>query len=86
MRIENEKTLIYLGSKIRAYELFYNEFCFKKNKEIELKQIKCLIKMKWQNNKLLNLGECNDGAKFTAVNQAINQAKEFINYFKYKTN
>ena len=29
-------------------------------------------------NQPLNLGECNDGGRFTSVNQAINQAKGIV--------
>lgn len=32
-----------------------------------------------QIDKFINLGQCNDGAKFSSVGQAVNQAKIFIN-------
>ena len=63
-----EKELTYKDSKIISYRL-------------EDKSIACYIyrpTSKWQP---LNLGECNNGSKFTAVNQAINQAKQYIDYF-----
>lgn len=63
-----EKELTYKDSKIISYRL-------------EDKSIVCYIyrsTSKWQP---LNLGECNNGSKFTAVNQAINQAKQYIDYF-----
>lgn len=65
---QEERELIYKNSKIIAYKL-------------ENKYICCHIyrdNSKWQP---LNLGECNNGSKFTAVNQAINQAKQYIDYF-----
>ena len=43
--------------------------------------IKCNISGKWLKYNPLNLGECNDGRKFTHINQAVNQAKQFIDSF-----
>lgn len=84
MRKEDEKEIEYFGSKIHAYKLVYNDFDFKKNKDVEVKQIQCYIYRGWKNNQLLNLVECNDGSKFTSVNQAINQAKQYIEFFNKK--
>jgi hypothetical protein len=76
---KNEKIEIYLNSKIVSYENHFESFNVKKNKLEDKKEIICLVYRlgsKWQP---LNLNECNDGSKFTSINQAINQAKEYIN-------
>jgi hypothetical protein len=73
-----EKTETYLGDKIVAWREKWEEMNEKGNFENKSK-INChiyRIGSKWQP---LNLGECNDGGKFTAVNQAVNQAKDFLN-------
>lgn len=77
-----EKIEEYLGSKIVAWVWEYEEYVLNEKtqvgKWVEKKEVVChlyRVGSKWQP---LNLGECNDGSKFTAVNQAINQAKEFI--------
>jgi hypothetical protein len=75
---KNEKTENYLNSTIVSWENHWNEFNDVKQRMESKKEIIChiyRIGSKWQP---LNLGECNDGGKFTAVNQAINQAKEFV--------
>ena len=80
----DEKTEVYLGNKIVAWVDRWEEFNEIKQKWENRKQVYCHLYRtgsKWQP---LNLGECNDGSKFTAVNQAVNQAKEFVNYFNYK--
>jgi hypothetical protein len=68
MTKEEEKELTYKNSKIIAYKL-------------EDKSISCFIYRDGSNWQPLNLGECNNGSKFTAVNQAINQAKQYIDFF-----
>jgi hypothetical protein len=73
----NEKIESYSNSKIVAWENHWEEFNEKGNL-VAKKEIICHVYMvgsKWQP---LNLGECNDGSKFTAVNQSINQAKTFV--------
>lgn len=74
-----EKTEIYLGDKIVSWRDKWEEFDDNKNRWNRKSKVYCHIyrqKSKW---KPLNLGECNNGDSFTAVNQAINQAKEYIN-------
>jgi hypothetical protein len=46
------------------------------------KHIVCHLYRNGCKNQPLNLGECNDGSPFTSVNQAINQAKQIIDYLK----
>jgi len=74
--INNEKTEIYLTSKIISHEVHFEELVngiWRSNKRIV-----CLIYRTNSKNQPLNLGECNNGDKFTAVNQAINQGKQYI--------
>ena len=76
---EEEKTEMYLGNKIVAWVDKWEEFNDKKDKWEKKSQVYCHLYRtgsKWQP---LNLGECNDGGKFIAVNQAVNQAKDFVN-------
>lgn len=73
-----EKTESYLGDKIISGLYRWEEFNDKKQKWENKKEIYChlyRVGSRWQP---LNLGQCNDGGKFTAVNQSINQAKVFI--------
>lgn len=75
---EQEKTEMYLGDKLIAWVEKWEELNSKKEKWEKKSQVYCHIhrvNSKW---KFLNLGECNDGGKFTSVNQAINQAKSLI--------
>ena len=72
----------YLGSRIIAWREKWEEYNKDKGKWDKKSQVCChlyRVGSKWQP---LNLGECNDGSKFTSVNQAINQAKDFVNYTK----
>lgn len=62
-----KKEIEYLNNKIISYKL-------------ENKEIVCLIYRKGSKWQPLNLGQCNDGKKLTDVNQAINQAKQYIEY------
>jgi hypothetical protein len=62
------KEIIYKDSKIVSYKL-------------EDKSISCYIYRKGSKWQPLNLGECNDGKKLTDINQAINQAKQYIDFF-----
>lgn len=74
-----EKEEMYLGNKIVAWKYKWEEYNEKKDKWEKKSHVYCFlyrIGSKWQP---LNLGECNDGSKFTAVNQAVNQAKDFVN-------
>ena len=68
------KTEDYLGYKIIA-----SMFEFKIDQK-SIKNYTCTI---YKDEKFfINLGECNNGAKFTAINQCINQAKSFLNSLK----
>ncbi len=82
----NEKTEDYKGDRITAWQNEWEEKD-ENGKVVKKKEIICLLyraKSKRQpyisygsQPYHLNLGECNDGSKFTAVSQAINQAKIF---------
>ena len=74
-----EKEEVYLGNKIVVSKHAWEEYNKGKDKWEDKSQICCLLYRTKSKHQPLNLGECNDGSKFTAVNQAINQAKEFIN-------
>lgn len=69
----------YLGSKIIAWRLFFEKWNDKKNIWEEKKEVYCHLYSPDIKYQPLNLGECNDGGKFTSVNQAINQAKGIVN-------
>jgi hypothetical protein len=85
LKVENLKEEIYLNNKIVSWINIYKEYDIKKEKWLEKKDIICHLFRKGSKNQPLKLGECNDGGKFTSVNQAINQAKSFINScIKYK--
>ena len=74
-----EKDESYLGSKIVAWCDKWEEYNENKDKWEKKSQVYCHLYRVGSKNQPLNLGECNDGSKFTAVNQAINQAKDFVN-------
>lgn len=77
-RKEDLKEEIYSNSKIVAWRDVYEEYDEKKNKWIEKKDVVCRLFRNGSENQPLNLGECNDGGRFTSVNQAINQAKGIV--------
>lgn len=78
-RKEDIKEEFYSNSKMIAWRNVYEEFDTIKEKWVEKKEVICHLFMNGCKYQPLNLGECNDGSKFTSVNQAINQAKQIIN-------
>ncbi len=78
LRKEDLKEEFYLESRIVAWRDVYDEYDSKKDKWIEKKNVVCHLFRNGSENQPLNLGECNDGSKFTSVNQAINQAKQIV--------
>lgn len=74
-----EKEEMYLGNKIIAWRNKWEEYNEKKDKWVNKSQVYCFLYMRGSKWQPLNLGECNDGSKFTSVNQAVNQAKDFVN-------
>lgn len=80
LRVEDLKEEFYSESKIVAWRDVYEEYDSKKDKWIEKKDVVCHLFRNGSENKPLNLGECNDGSRFTSVNQAINQAKQIVDY------
>jgi len=79
-RKEDLKEETYSNSKIVAWRIVHEEYDDIKDKWVERKDIVCRLFRNGSKNQPLNLGECNDGGRFTAVNQAINQAKEIVNW------
>ena len=86
-RKEDLKEEIYSNSKIVAWRNVYEEYDEKKDKWTEKKDVICHLYRNGSKNQPFNLGECNDGGRFTSVNQAINQAKGIVDYLgdKYIT-
>jgi hypothetical protein len=72
------KQVAYNGSSIKAWIKRYEQKDLTNDTWNSVKQIKCHIFRKGSSNQPLNLHECNNGDKFTSVNQAINQAKKYI--------
>ena len=72
------KEEIYLNNKIISWRCMWEEYNIKKD-IWENKKGKIVCEIFRKNKHFINLGQCNDGSKFTAINQAINQAKEYIN-------
>jgi hypothetical protein len=69
--------IIYLNNKIIAYKYQWGNYNSEKGRWGILSKINCHI---YFNSSLhpFNLGNCNDGSQFMSINQAINQAKYFI--------
>lgn len=83
-RVEGLKEVFYLNSKIVSWLNVYEQYDEKKNKWLEKKEVVCHLFRKGSMNQPLILGGCNDGGTLTSVNQAVNQAKEIIDFFKKK--
>lgn len=81
-REEDLREESYSNSRIVAWRNVYKEYDEKKKKWVEKKEVICHLYRNGSLNQPLNLGECNDGGRFTSVNQAINQAKEIVNFLK----
>lgn len=75
---EEEKELFYLGDRIVSWKEKWEQYDINREKWEVKQRIVCLLYRVNSKNQPLNLGECNDGSVFTAVNQAINQAKSYI--------
>jgi len=76
--VDQEQYLEYKHGKISAYRESWEEYNEKKQKwEPKKNYISHLSRPKL---KFLNLGEMSDGGKFTAVAQAVNEAKSLIDY------
>ena len=76
MILKEKKQENYLGFNIIASKFEYQDI--NKNKIIKIYECKIYK----ENNFFINLGECNDGTKFTNINQCINQGKSFLNTLK----
>ena len=73
-----EKEEVYLGDKIVGYLYKWEQYNENKDKWENKSQVCCHLYRKACKFQPLNLCECNDGSKFTAVSQAMNQAKSFV--------
>jgi len=76
--IDQEEYLEYKHGKISAYRECWEEYNDKKEKWEPKKNYVCHLSRPKLN--FLNLGEMSDGGRFTAVTQAINEAKSLIDY------
>lgn len=76
-KTDQEEHLEYKHGKIKSWRQSWEEFDEKKDKWVTKKQIFCLL---IRGGKFLNLGECCDGSPFSAVSQAINEAKWLVDY------
>ena len=74
--IEQNTEETYKHGFISAWKEVWEEYDEEKDKWNKRSQIICHLKRE----KFLSLGECNDGSKFTSVNQAVNVAKGLCNY------
>ena len=70
----------YLNSTIIAFSHTNNIYDEKKKKFRTVKTINCHLYREGSKYQPLVLRECNDGQKLTSISQAINQAKEIINF------
>lgn len=71
--------LEYKGAKIHAYKLEWQELN-DKDKLVTKREFNCRLNRTGSANKPLNLGEMSDGSRFTAVAQAVNEAKWLVDY------
>jgi hypothetical protein len=79
-----ERKDIHLGVGITVRRIDFETFDESKNRWDKRFIVSCVVDRTKQRDKPINLGECNDGSKFTSINQAVNQAKEFLDIcFKY---
>lgn len=78
LRIEQERTIKYGNFKVKGFVEVYDRYDTVKQQETEVKKIICEI---FEGEKrILNMGECVDGSKFTTVGQAINQTRIALGY------
>ena len=81
----DEKSEIFLDNKIISWKEIFEVYDKDKDKWSKKFKVHCHLYRKNKQGNFdfrLSSGECNDGGRFTAVNQAINQAKEFITICK----
>lgn len=71
--------LEYKGAKIHAYKLEWQELN-DKDKLVTKREFHCRLNRTGSANQPLNLGEMSDGSRFTAVAQAVNEAKWLVDY------
>ena len=75
------RDLTYRNCRIKAHKTKWEVKDEAKGIWKKRSSIQCLLFSKNLKYSPLNLGECNDGSKFTSVNQAVNQAKVIVDYF-----
>ena len=66
---DSEETLEYKQAKIYAYRYSWEEYDEKKDKWNIKRKFMCHLYREWKKYKSLNIGQCDDGALFTAVSQ-----------------
>lgn len=79
MEIDQKESIVYKSSKISAWRESWEEADMKGKVTVK-RRIMCTLFRTWKKYPSLNLGECNDGAQFSAVSQAINEAKWLVDY------
>lgn len=79
LRKSEEVNTEYKGSKVYAFKWEY-EVLNDKGREVTQREIVCNLYRTGSVNQPLNLGEMSDGSKFTAVAQAVNEAKWLVDY------
>lgn len=80
-REEDRTEEFYENKIIIACKYIFEEYDNVKNTWEKAKKISCVINND-RDEFWINLGECNNGDKFTSIGQAINQAKNFIWFTK----
>lgn len=83
LRKLEEVSTEYKGSKVYAFKWEY-EVLNDKGREVTQREIVCNLYRVGSTNQPLNLGEMSDGSKFTAVAQAVNEAKWLVDYYLEK--
>lgn len=79
MEIDQKESLNYKNGSINAWRESWEEVDIK-DKVVIKRRIVCTLYREQYKHKLLNLGECSDGTPFSAVSQAINEAKWLVDY------
>lgn len=74
---DQHQELSYKHGEIQAWRSSWEEYNEQKDKWESKRSIHCTLK---RPGLFLNLGECNDGSPFSAVAQAVNEAKWLVDY------
>lgn len=74
---DQHQELSYKHGEIQAWRSSWEEYNEQRDKWESKRRIHCFLK---RPGLFLNLGECNDGSPFSAVAQAVNEAKWLVDY------